>query len=58
MHDASHVTCRVRLELCLDSIKTSLPGYIHDEDEGSRAGVQTGLRATSGTELKVGVSEE
>ena len=26
--------------------------------DGSRAGVQTGLRATSGTELKVGVSEE
>ena len=26
--------------------------------DGSRAGVQTGLRATSGTGLKVGVSEE
>ena len=33
-------------------------GAIYMYADGSRAGVQTGLRATSGTELKVGVSEE
>ena len=33
-----------------------VPHYMYTE--GSRAGVQTGLRATSGTESKDGVSEE
>ena len=41
----------VRVFLSLSPISISI-------SDGRRAGVQTGLRATSGTGLKVGVSEE